>query len=121
LPLGDTALAFLGSVWAVGILSVMVIVESVVDQLPSTASRTVPVQFGGRIVTAALSGATIAASAGSMLAGGIAGIVGAVIGTLGGLAARTRLAAAFGKDAPAGFIEDAVAIVAAVVVIMVLR
>ena len=121
LPLENTAFAFLGSVWAVGILTVMVIVESVVDQLPSTASRTVPVQFGGRVVTAALSGAAIAAPTGSEIAGGIAGIVGAVIGTYGGHAARTKLAAAFRKDAPAGFIEDAVAILAAIVIVMVLR
>ena len=97
------------------------IVESVVDQLPSTASRTVPMQFGGRIVTAALSGAAIGAASDLLIAGGIAGIVGAVIGTLGGLAVRTRLAAAFRKDAPAGFIEDAVAILAAIVIVMVLR
>jgi len=121
LPLGNTALAFLGSVWAVGILSVMVIVESVVDQLPSTASRTVPMQFGARIVTAALSGAAIGAASDLLIAGGIAGIVGAVIGTLGGLAVRTKLAAALGKNAPAGFIEDAVAILAAIVIVMVLR
>ena len=38
------------------------------------------------------------------------GVVGAVIGTLGGAAARGRLAAAFGSDRPAAFIEDAVAI-----------
>jgi uncharacterized membrane protein len=113
LPLGNTALAFLGSVWAVGILSVMVLVESAVDQLPSTASRTVPMQFGGRIVTAAPEG--------SAIAGGIAGIIGAVIGTLGGHAARAKLAAAFRKDAPAAFIEDAVAILAAIVIVMVIK
>ena len=121
LPLGNTALAFLGSVWAVCILTVMVFVETVVDQLPSTASRTVPVQFGGRIITAALSGAAIAAPAESAIAGGIAGIVGAVIGTLSGLAARTKLAAAFRNDTPAGLIEDAVAIVGAIVIVLVIR
>jgi uncharacterized membrane protein len=121
LPLGNTALAFLGSVWAVGILTVLAFVEFVVDQLPSTPSRTVPMQFGGRIVTAAMSGAAIGAPAGSAIAGGIAGIIGAVIGTLGGHAARTRLAAAFRKDAPAAFIEDALALVAAIIIVLVLR
>ena len=121
LPLGNTALAFLGSVWAVGILSVMVIVESVVDQLPSTASRTVPMQFGARIITAAISGAAIGAPAGWLIVGGIAGIVGAVIGTLGGHAARTKFAATFRKDPPAALIEDAAAILAAFVIVMVLR
>ena len=88
LPLDNTALAFLGSIWAVVILTVMVCVETVVDQLPSTASRTVPVQFAGRIVTAPVAGAAVAAPPGLLIAGGIAGIVGAVIGTLGGHAAR---------------------------------
>jgi hypothetical protein len=52
--------------------------------LPSTPSRTVPVQFGTRILTGALSGAAIAAPGGSLALGAIAGVVGAVIGTLGG-------------------------------------
>ena len=38
------------------------------------------------------------------------GVVGAVIGTLAARALRGRLAAAFGSDRPAAFIEDAVAI-----------
>ena len=53
--------------------------------------------------------------------GGIAGIVGAVIGTFGGHAARTTLGGVFRKDAPAAFIEDAVAILAAIVIVMVIR
>jgi uncharacterized membrane protein len=42
-----------------------------------------------------------------------------VIGTLGGRAARARLAATFGKDSPAAFLEDAVAIFAALFIVMV--
>jgi uncharacterized membrane protein len=34
-----------------------------------------------------------------------------VIGTLGGYEARRRLATAFGRDLPAGLLEDAVAII----------
>jgi uncharacterized membrane protein len=44
------------------------------------------------------------------------GIVGAVVGSLGGAAARARLAAMFGRDRPAALIEDAVAILAAALV-----
>jgi uncharacterized membrane protein len=40
----------------------------------------------------------------------VAGVIGAVIGTLGGRAARARLAASFGPDQPAALIEDGVAI-----------
>ena len=50
------------------------------------------------------------------MAGLVAGVVGAVIGTYGGAEARARLAARFGQDRPAAFIEDAVAILLALAV-----
>ena len=84
LPVGDSTLAFMGYAWTPWILTLLALVEFVLDQLPSTPSRTVPMQFGARIVSAALSGATIGAAAGSLVIGGVAGIVGAVIGTYGG-------------------------------------
>jgi uncharacterized membrane protein len=121
LPLAGTPLAFMGSVWAAGILTLMAFVEFVTDQLPTTPSRTVPMQFGARIVMAAVAGAAIGAPSGLLIGGGIAGIVGAVIGTYGGSAARARLAAAFRKDRPAAFIEDAVAIVGAILVVLVIK
>ncbi len=121
LHLDGSWLAFLGYAWTAWILTLLALVELVTDQLPSTASRTVPVQFGARIVTGALSGGAIGASTGSLTLGAIAGIVGAVIGTLGGRAVRAKLAAAFGKDPPAAFIEDAFAIAAAFVIVMVVR
>jgi uncharacterized membrane protein len=55
------------------------------------------------------------------VAGLLAGIAGAVIGTLGGHAFRARLAKAFGSDRPAAFIEDAVAIGGAFLIIAALR
>ena len=39
-----------------------------------------------------------------------AGVVGAVLGTLGGYQARARLAASFGRDLPIALLEDAVAV-----------
>ena len=121
LPLAGTPLAFMGSVWAAGILTVLAFVEFVIDQLPSAPSRKAPRGFGARIVSGALSGAALGALPGLLIAGGIAGIVGAVIGTLGGYAARARLAAAFRQDMPAAFIEDAVAIVLAILVVLVIK
>ena len=56
-----------------------------------------------------------------MVGGLLAGIAGAVIGTLGGRAFRARLAAAFGNDRPAAFIEDAVAIGGALLIGVALR
>jgi uncharacterized membrane protein len=110
LNLNGTWLAFLGNIWTSCILTIFALGELVTDQLPSTPSRTVPIQFGTRILTGALSGAAIGAGKGALVGGLCAGIVGAVIGTLGGRAFRSRLTAAFGSDRPAAFIEDAVAI-----------
>jgi uncharacterized membrane protein len=110
LDLSGTWLAFLGNAWVRWILTALALVELVTDQLPSTPSRTVPLQFGTRIVTGALSGAAVGAAGGSWAGGLLAGAVGAVIGTLGGHAFRARLAAAFGSDRPAAFVEDAVAV-----------
>jgi uncharacterized membrane protein len=116
LDLSGTWLAFLGNVWARLILTIFAIVELITDQLPSTPSRTVPVQFGARIATGALSGAAVGASGGAIIGGLLAGIAGAIIGTLGGRAFRARLAQAFGADRPAALIEDAVAIGAALLI-----
>jgi len=55
-----------------------------------------------------------------MLGGLFAGIVGAVVGTFGGHAFRLRLGAAFKKDPPAAFIEDAIAIGGAWLIIQLL-
>jgi uncharacterized membrane protein len=116
-----TGLAFLGYVFTPWVLSVLALAELVTDQLPTTASRTVPIQFGTRIVSGALSGAAIGAAAGSLSTGLLAGALGAIIGTLGGRAFRARLAAAFGNDRPAALIEDAVAIGGALLILMGLR
>lgn len=121
LDLSGTWLAFFGNVWARWILTLLALGELVTDQLPSTPSRTVPVQFGARIVTGALSGAAIGAAKSALFGGLIAGIIGAVIGTLGGRAFRAKLAGAFGSDRPAALIEDAVAIGGALLIGVALR
>jgi uncharacterized membrane protein len=121
LNLGGSWLAFMGYAWTPWIFTLLAIVEMVLDQLPSTPSRKVPMQFGARVISGALSGATIGAAGGSWIAGVIAGIVGAVIGTCGGAEIRARMAKAFGRDAPAAFIEDAGAIILGLVVVWALR
>ena len=120
LALDGTWLAFLGWRWTPWVFTMLAIGELITDQLPSTPSRKVPMQFGARLVTGGLSGAAIGFGLGQPLIGLILGLVGAVIGTLGGAAARARLAAGFGRDLPAALIEDAVAIAAAVAVILAL-
>jgi uncharacterized membrane protein len=118
IAVAGTPLAFMGYAWTPWILCALAVGELVTDQLPTTPSRKVPVQFTARILTGALAGATLAAPQGSLLAGLIAGIIGAVIGTLGGAAFRARLAAAFGRDTPAALIEDAIAIGAAALIVV---
>lgn len=121
LNLGGSWLTFMGYRFTPWILSVLALGEFVTDQLPSTPSRKVPVQFGARLVSGALSGAVVGVDGGVLWGGLVAGIVGAVIGTLGGAAVRSRLAIAFGRDLPAALVEDAVAISGAILVVGLLR
>jgi uncharacterized membrane protein len=121
LDLDGSWLAFMGSSWTPWIFTVLAIVELITDQLPSTPSRKVPMQFGARIASGALSGATIGVSAGSWIAGLVAGVIGAVIGTYGGATIRSQMAKAFGRDSPAAFIEDAGAIILGLVIFWALR
>ncbi len=117
LPLSGTWAGFMGHWIAVAIFTVLALVELVGDQLPSTPSRKVPVQFGTRLVSGAFAGAIVGTAGGALLAGLVAGIVGAAIGTYGGAEVRSRLAGAFGRDLPAALIEDAVAILLAFLVV----
>jgi uncharacterized membrane protein len=117
LPVTGTWASFMGHWIAVGIFTILAIVELITDQLPSTPSRKVPQQFGARVILGAFTGAVIGATAGATIGGLIAGAIGAVIGTLGGAEARARLAAVFGKDPPAAFIEDAVAIIGGLLIV----
>ena len=121
LDLSTTSLAFLGYAYTPWIFTVLALVELVTDQLPTTPSRTVPIQFGTRILMGGLTGGAIGATSGALVIGVVAGIVGAVIGTLGGRAFRARLAAAFKNDRPAAVIEDLIAIGGAFFIVAVLR
>lgn len=116
--LTDTWLWWLGHWIAVLILTALALFELYNDQRPTTPSRTVPVQFGARIVMGALAGAALGAASGSLIVGLVTGVVGAVIGTYGGKAARASLAGSFGRDTPAALLEDAVAIVLAVLIVL---
>jgi uncharacterized membrane protein len=121
LDLDGTWFAFLGYVWTPWVLSAVALGELVADQLPSTPSRTVPIQFATRLFTGGAAGALLALGTGVPWIGAlVAGILGAVAGTLGGRAVRARLAAAFGRDRPAALIEDAVAIAGAVAILLAL-
>jgi uncharacterized membrane protein len=109
-------LVFLAWRWMPWALTLLAAAEFVADQLPATATRKVPVQFGARMVSGALCGMAVGVDQAAPLPGLALGLAGAVAGTLGGAAARTRLAAIFGRDTPAALIEDAVAIALAALV-----
>ncbi len=85
--------------------------ELITDKLPKTPSRKAPLGFAARIVTGALCGAAIGVR-GDVLAGCLlAGVLGAVAGTLGGYEFRSRLVSAIGgNDLPIALLEDAIAI-----------
>jgi uncharacterized membrane protein len=121
LDVSGTWLAFLANPWVRWILTALALVELVVDQLPSTPSRTVPPQFAARIVAGGLAGAAVGAGGAVVLSGLLAGVVGAVGGTVGGRACRGWLANAFGGDHPAAFLEDAVALGGALLILMAAR
>jgi uncharacterized membrane protein len=113
---GRSWLGFFGHGWVRWLLTALALIELVTDQLPATPSRTVPIQFSGRVLAGGVSGAAVGAAAGLPFTGAVAGVIGAVIGTLGGRALRARLAGAFHNDRPAALIEDAVAIGGAILI-----
>jgi uncharacterized membrane protein len=124
LHVSDSWLAFLGWGFMPWLLTLLALAELVADQLPATPSRKVPLQFGTRLVSGALCGAvlmmsldlnTVGLSRAEMATEGlVAGLLGAVVGTLGGAEVRGWLAARFRRDPPAALLEDAAAILGAV-------
>ncbi len=117
LKLEGTWLGFLGTAVALWILSIAAIAELVIDQLPIIPSRKTPLQFGARMASRAVCGASIATAAESWTIGAAAGVVGAILGTMGGSGVRSRLAQVFRRDRSAAFLEDAVAIAGAVLIV----
>lgn len=120
LQLEASWLSFFASRYTPWIATFLALGELYTDKLPTTPSRKVPVQFGARLVSGGLSGAAIGVSAGSPWSGLALGVIGALVGAFGGSAARSALASAFGADRPAAFIEDAVAIIAAIIIVALL-
>jgi uncharacterized membrane protein len=95
----------------VTVLTILAVLELITDQLPKTPSRKTAVQFLARLIIGAFTGAVIGTAWGYTFGGLGAGMIGAVLGTLGGYEARTRLVAATGgRDLPVALVEDAVAV-----------
>ena len=90
--LHGSPLAFMSSAWAVGIFTLLALVELVTDQLPTTPARTSAVPLAARIIMGALSGACLAVAGGAPLWLGIViGVAGGIAGAFGGYYARVGL------------------------------
>lgn len=111
LPVEGTWAEWVGHPITVTVLTILLVVELVTDQLPSTPSRKSTPQFATRLLTGAFAGAVIGAGWHHTFSSLGAGIVGAVLGTLGGYEARKRLVEANGgHDLPVALSEDAIAV-----------
>ena len=109
--LDGTWAEWVGHPITVPVLTILALGELVTDKLPKTPSRKIPMQFGARLVTGGFAGAVIGTAWGYTFGGLGAGLVGAVLGTLGGAEARRRLVAANGgNDLSIALVEDVVAV-----------
>ena len=108
----ENPLSLIGSLFSVGVFSVLALAELVADKLPQTPNRTDAIGLVARILTGAFTGACVASSAGgAVLLGGILGAAGGVAGAFGGYAARKRLVQAFKtKGVFIALLEDVIAI-----------
>lgn len=112
LNLNNSPLAFMGSIIAVVIFSILALVELFVDLQPQTPKRTAPLPLAARILTGGLCGACVCAAANqSLIIGAILGAVGALIGAFAGYEVRRKLVAALNiKDTFMGLLEDLITI-----------
>jgi uncharacterized membrane protein len=116
LPLDGTWAWWAGKLVTAIIFTVLALGEYVVDKLPKTPNRTAPGPLLVRVVIGGLVGAIVAAGLdGSGVEAVILGVGGALIGTFGGFLVRREMVLRFGgKDWPVALIEDASAIICAV-------
>ena len=112
LYLHDSPLAFMGSVWAVALFTLLALIEFVTDQLPTTPARTTAVPLTARIVMGALSGACLGVAGGASLwLSAVLGAIGGIAGAFGGYQARLGLVRALHvPDFAVAVPEDLVAI-----------
>jgi uncharacterized membrane protein len=112
-------LAWLGSLAAALVLTLLAVAELISDKLPRTPSRTAPPGLIARIAMGALSGAAVALAGGEGgLVGAVAGALGGIVGCFGGYQLRTRLTKALGTpDYAIAVVEDMVAIAGSLLVV----
>ena len=109
--LNATWASWMANIIAVIAFTVLAVGEVITDKLPKTPARTAVPSFTARIIMGGFSGAVIGAAWHWTFTALGAGVIGAVLGTLGGYHARKGLVAAVrGRDLPIALLEDAIAI-----------
>jgi uncharacterized membrane protein len=109
--LHSTWASWVANIITVIAFTVLAVGEVIADKLPKTPARTALPSFTARIIMGGFSGAVIGAAWHWTFTALGAGVIGAVLGTLGGYHARRGLVAAIrGRDLPIALLEDAVAI-----------
>jgi uncharacterized membrane protein len=110
--LSGSPLAFMGSIWVVGLFTLGALGEFVADLLPNTPARTAAVGLTARIVLGLLTGACLGVAGGASLwLGALAGAIGAIAGAFGGYNARGGLVRSLRvPDAAIAIPEDLIAI-----------
>jgi uncharacterized membrane protein len=112
LPVEGTWAEWMAHPITVTVFTILLVVELITDQLPKTPPRTVPPQFIARLLTGAFAGAVIGAGFHHTFSALGAGMIGAVLGTLGGFHARRALVAKNGgRDLPIAATEDVIAVI----------
>lgn len=94
----------------VTILTILLVVELITDQLPKTPSRKSPMQFITRMITGGFAAAALGTAWGYPWGCLGAGLIGVVIGTLGGYELRRKLSDKVGIDLPVALTEDVIAV-----------
>jgi uncharacterized membrane protein len=103
-----------GKLDASTVFALLALAEMVADKLPFMPDRKSPSAFAWRVIIGGLSAAAATALEGWLPIAIIVGGAGAVAGTLGGSALRSRLARLFDRDVPAALLEDGLVLVLAV-------
>lgn len=109
--LHGTWASWVANIVTVVVLTLLAVGELVTDKHAKTPARIAAPSYAVRIVLGAFAGAVIGAAWHYTFSSLGAGVIGAVVGTLGGFHARRRLVAARdGHDLPIALLEDAVAV-----------
>ncbi|GAB3000967.1 glycine zipper 2TM domain-containing protein [Mycobacterium bourgelatii] len=109
--LHGTWAAWAASLVAAVIFSVLAVGELINDKLPKTPPRTATPVFAVRLIMGGLAGAILGTAWHYKWSSLGAGVIGAVLGTLGGYQARKALVAKNGgNDLPIALLEDSVAV-----------